>query len=302
MKTYILILLFCFVFSRSFGQELQSQISINSQQVEGSEKRIFQTLQSALYEFVNNRKWSNLNVKYEERIECTMLLTISERLGSEDFKGTLNVVVRRPVYNTSYNTVLLNHYDKDILFRYVEYQPLDYSDGSFTSNLTSLFAYYIYIILGFEFDSFSPSGGTPFFEKAQAVVTAAQSSQEPGWKAYENQRNRYWLVENMLNPANSQVRDFYYQFHRLGLDEMYEKVDQGRNNITESIDFLRKMYNAKPDLFVLTLILDAKRDEFINIYSDQRVPPMEKTSAVNLLKEIDPANGSKYQAILETKY
>jgi hypothetical protein len=230
-----------------------------------------------------------------------MLLTINERLGSEDFKGTLNVVVRRPIFNAAYNSVLLNHYDKDIVFRYVEYQPLDYSDGSFTSNLTSLFAYYVYVILGFEFDSYSPSGGTPYFEKAQAVVTAAQSSQDPGWKAYESERNRYWLVENMLNPANSPVRDFYYQFHRLGLDEMYERVDQGRSSITESIEYLRKMYNAKPDLFVLTLILDAKRDEFINIYADQKVAPMEKTTAVNLLKEIDPANSSKYQAILESK-
>ena len=298
MKSLFSILLFSFMIIRTFSQELQCQIQLNTQQVEGTDKRVFQTLQTALYEFINNRKWTNRNFRMEERIECTMVLTINDRLGSEDFRGTLNVVVRRPVLNTSYNSVLLNLLDKDIQFRYVEYQPLDFTDGAFTSNLTSLFAYYVYIVLGVEFDSFSPSGGTPFFEKAQAIVSAAQATPESGWKPYEGTRNRYWIVENFMNPGNSSVRDFYYKFHRLGLDLMYERVDQGRSGVTESIDDLKKLYDSKPDAYVLTLILDAKRDEFVNIYGDQRVPPMEKTSVVNILKEIDPANSSKYQEIL----
>lgn len=282
-------------------QELNCMLSINTQKLEGSDKKIFQTLQQAMYEFVNNRKWSSYNVKQQERIECTMLLTIDTRLGADEFRGRLNVVIRRPVLNSAYNSVLLNAIDKNIQFKYVEYQPLDYSDGSFTSNLTSILAYYCYITLGFYFDSFAPSGGSPFFEKAQEVVNAAQNSNEPGWKAFDSEQNRYWMVGNYLNPANSGLRDFAYRYHRLGLDQMYEKVDQGRTSTAESIEVLQKIYNSKPNLYALQLIFDAKRDEFVNIFSDQRVPPMEKTSVTNILKEIDPANSSKYQAILDSK-
>jgi len=197
------------------------------------------------------------------------------------------------------NTILLNYIDKEFTFRYSEYQPLDYSDGQFTSNLTSVFAFYAYMFLGLYFDSFSPYGGSPYFEKAQNVVNSAQNTQESGWKAYESQKNRFWMVENLQNHAYNSLRDFLYKFNREGLDVMYEKLEQGRAAITVCLDYLQQMYNQKSDLFLLQLIIDTKRDELVNIYSDQRVPPLEKTNVVNLLKEIDPANGSKYQAILE---
>jgi len=282
------------------AQELNCMININTQKLGGTDKKVFQTMQNALYEFVNNRKWSNYNFKQEERIECTMAIIINERLAADEFRGTMNIVVRRPVLNSSYNTILLNTIDKYVQFRYVEYQPLDYSDGTFSSNLTSLFAYYSYIVLGLYFDSFSPSGGSQFFEKAQTVVNSAQNTSESGWKAFESENNRYWLVGNYQNAANADLRNFSYQYHRLGMDQMFEKVDQGRNMCTQSLEALQRLYNAKPNLYALQLIFDAKRDEFINIYSDQRVAPTEKTNIVNLLKEVDPANGSKYQAILET--
>ncbi len=283
------------------AQELNCMININAQKLEGTDKKVFQTLQSAIYEFVNNRKWSNFSFKQEERIECTILIIINERLSADEFKGTMNVVIRRPIMNSAYNSVLLNTIDKSVQFKYVEYQPLDYSDGTFSSNLTSLLAYYSYTILGFYFDSYSPSGGSPYFEKAQEVVNAAQNSSDPGWKAFESDKNRYWIVNNYLNPANSGLRDFAYRYHRIGLDQMYEKVDKGRAVVSEGLDILQRIYNAKPNLYALQLVFDAKRDEFVNIYADQRVPPMEKTNITNLLKEIDPANGAKYQAILESK-
>jgi hypothetical protein len=298
----ILILLSIFLVSvSSFSQELDCQISVTSPQLTGTDKRIFETLQTALYEFMNNRKWTSYNFKMEERIECTILVTITDRLGTDDFKGTINLVLRRPVYNSAYNTVLLNWIDKEFQFKYVEFQPLDFTDGAFTSNLTSVFAYYANVFLGLYFDSFSDNGGTTYFDKAQAIVSAAQNAVESGWKGYESQKNRFWLVENFLNPAYSDLRDFNYRFHRLGLDQMYDKVDQGRNAVTESVDLLKSMYDKQPGLFALQLMIDAKRDEFVNIYSDQRVPPMEKTNIVNILKEIDPANGSKYQTILSGK-
>ena len=301
MKKAVLIISFLFIILHLHAQEFNCQISVTAPKLEGTDKRIFETLQNAMYEFFNNRKWSSYNFTFEERLECSILLTVNDRLGSDEFKGTLNLVLRRPVLNTAYNTILLNYIDKDFQFRYSEYQPLDYSDGSFTSNLTSVLAFYSYMFLGLYFDSFSPYGGSPYFEKAQAVVNSAQNAQELGWKAYETQKNRFWMVENLQNSANSELRDFLYKFNRLGLDIMYDKLEQGRTSITESLDLLQKMYTAKPDLFMLQLILDTKRDELVNIYSDQRVPPVEKTNVVNLLKEIDPANGSKYQAILESK-
>lgn len=283
------------------SQELNCMITINTPKIEGTDKKVFETLQNAMYEFVNNRKWTNYNFKQEERIECTMMITINDRLTADEFRGTMNVVIRRPILNSAYNSVLLNTIDKNIQFKYVEYQPLDYSDGTFSSNITSILAFYSYTILGFYFDSFSPSGGSAFFEKAQEVVNSAQNSSDPGWKAFESEKNRYWIVNNYLNSANVGLRDFAYRYHRLGLDQMYEKVDQGRNETSEGLDILQNIYNAKPNLYALQLIFDAKRDEFVNIYADQRVPPMEKTKISNLLKEIDPANSSKYQAILESK-
>jgi hypothetical protein len=301
MKKILVLIILFLVSARLFSQELDCQISVTSPQLTGTDKRVFETLQTAMYEFVNNRKWSNYNFKTEERIECTILLTVTDRSGTDDFKGNLNLVLRRPIFNSAYNSVLMNYIDKDFQFKYVEFQPLDFAEGTYTSNLTSTLAFYCNMFLGLYFDSQSLYGGSPFFDKAQSIVTAAQNAQETGWKAYESQKNRFWLVENYLNPANSALRDFNYRFHRLGLDVMYEKIDVGRNEITESLEGLKTLYNEKPGLFALQLILDAKRDEFVNLYSDQRVPPLEKTNVVNTLKEIDPANGSKYQTILAGK-
>ena len=301
MKKILIILAFSLLSVHSFSQELMCQVSVSAPQISGTDKRVFETLQGAIYEFMNNRKWSNYNFRMEERIECTILITVTDRMSADDFKGTINLVVRRPIFNSAYNSVLLNWIDKDFQFHYVEYQPLDYSEGTFSSNLTSVLAYYANIFLGLYFDSYSLDGGGPFYDKAQSIVNSAQNSQETGWKGYESQKNRFWLVENCQNPAYNDLRDFSYKFHRLGLDQMYEKPEQGRDVITESINLLKTIYDAQPTLFALQLITDAKRDEFINIYSDDRVPPLEKTNVVNILKEIDPGNGSKYQTILSGK-
>lgn len=278
------------------GQEFYCNVQVNSQQVEGTDKRVFETLQNAIFEFMNNKKWTNYSFKIEERIECAIVITISRRISSDVFEGTINLVLRRPAYKTSYNSALLNFIDKDFQFRYIEYQPLDYSDNVYTSNLTSVLAFYTYIFLGLDFDSFSLYGGTPYYEKAQAIVNTAQNAGERGWKAYENQRNRYWLVENLLNPAYQKIRIFIYEYHRKGLDMMAEDTQTGRANITKSLDLLQKLYNERPGLFILQVMLDTKRDEIIDIYSEGS--PVEKTKAVNILKKVDPANSSRYQEIL----
>ena len=245
---------------------------------------------------MNNKRWTNYQFKLEERIECTMLIQISERLSVDEFKGTMNVVLRRPVYKSSYNSILLNHVDKDIQFNYVEFEPLDFQESAITSNLTAILAYYAYILIGLDFDSFSLYGGTPFYEKAQTIVNMAQNLPQKGWKSFESMRNRYWLAENFNNTSYNKIRQFIYQYHRQGLDLMAENVDQGRTNIIESLELMRQAYRDKPNSFLLQLILDAKRDEFINILTG--APDQDKVKAVNLLKEIDPANSTKYQTVL----
>ncbi|MBL7139033.1 MAG: DUF4835 family protein [Bacteroidales bacterium] len=301
MRKIILFLVLTLVIPHLKAQELDCIVSVSAPRLEGTDKQVFETLQTAIYEFMNNRTWANYNVKVEERIECTILLTINDRPSGDDFRGTMNLVLRRPVFNSAYNTILLNYIDRDFAFKYIEYQPLDFSEGAFSSNLTSTLAFYTFMFLGLYFDSFALYAGTPFFEKAQEVVNTAQSAQESGWKAFEGDKNRYWMVVNLLNPANSALREFSYIYHRQGLDQMYERVDLGRGNVTESLGLLKKISDERPGLFSLQLTLDAKKDEFVNIYSDQRVPPMEKNNVVNILKDIDPANSSKYQAILEGK-
>lgn len=299
MKKLFLLLISLFVGCQFlFAQEFMCTVQVNADQVQTSDRRVFETLQNAIYEFINNRKWSSYSFKIEERIECSILLTISERSSADEFKGTLNVQLSRPIYGSSYNSVLLNYMDKDIQFKYIEYEPLDFTDNTFTSNLTSLLAYYSYIMLGFDFDSYSLLGGTLFYEKAQAVVNTAQnaSASGTGWKSYESMKNRYWLAENSLNSIYRPIRESIYKYHRLGLDVMADKPDDGREAVYQSIEALELVHKDKPGSFLMQLFFDAKRDELINVFSQGT--PVEKTKAINILSEIDPANASRYQKIM----
>ncbi len=297
MKIKIILLLSIVLFSWGLkAQEINCQVSVSARQVEGSEKEVFRTLQTAIYEFMNNRKWSPYSFQIEERIECTILINITERISTDEYKGTLNIVLRRPVFKTNYNSVMLNHVDRDFQFSYVEFEPLEFSETTFTSNLTSTLAFYTYIFLGLDFDSFQKFGGTPFYEKAQSIVNAAQNAAESGWKAFEGTKNRYWLLENLTNSSYAPLREFLYKYHRQGLDMMFDNVETGRSNIAEALKLLERANQERPGLFLTQLILEAKRDEIISIFSE--AGPMEKPEVVNILKEIDPANSSKYQKIM----
>jgi len=277
------------------AQEFLCNIQVNSQQVEGTDKRVFESMQTALMEFVNNRQWTNYQFQPEERIECSMVINVSDRPSTDRFIANLNIVASRPIYKTAYNSTLLNTVDKDFDFDYVEFQPMDFQENTYTSNLTSVIAYYLYIILGLDFDSFSQYGGTPFYEKAEMIVNAAQNSPEKGWSSFEDPKNRYWLIENYMNNAYTDLRTFIYEYHRLGLDEMSEKTEAGRSKISESLKYLESVHEQRPGLFALQLIVDAKRDEIINIFSEGN--PREKTDAQNIMKNIDPANSSSYSKI-----
>jgi len=228
-----------------------------------------------------------------------MLINIQEQVGSDGFKGSLQIQVRRPVFNSSYNSVLFNYVDNDIDFSYVEFQPLEFSETSHLSNLTSIFAYYAYIILGLDFDSYALNSGTEFFYKAEKIMNNAQNAPERGWRSGEStsRKNRYWLISSILNEDFSPVREFIYRYHRQGLDLMYDKSVDGRIAITESLTLLQDVFKARPDPFMhfLQVILDAKSDEFVSVF--QEATDEEKRRVMLILNQIDPTHVDKYRNI-----
>lgn len=284
------------------AQELKCNIQINSQKIQGTNRTVYQTLQTAIYEFMNNTTWTNHVYGIDERIECNIVINLDEQIGSDEYKGTIQVQARRPVFNTSYNTTMLNFLDNNFDFRYLEFNKLDFNENTHLSNLTSVLAFYAYIILGIDYDSFSLYGGTEYFQKAEKILNNAQGATERGWKAYEgNRKNRYWMIENILNEKYRPVREVYYRYHRLGLDLMNEKLIEGRAEIAEDMATLQKVFREKPDpyLFFMQLFFDAKNDELVSIFSESF--PAEKARVVNILTEIDNANASKYRVIMEQK-
>ncbi|HBS86559.1 MAG: DUF4835 domain-containing protein [Bacteroidetes bacterium GWF2_38_335] len=297
MRNIWFVILTLFVLQTVSAQELDCRIQVISSQVQGTNKQKYETMQTSLYEFMNNRKWTNHVFSMDERIECTMIITISKEISADEFDATLTVQARRPVFNTNYYSTILNFNDKNMTFKFQEYQTLEFNEAQHTSNLTSILAFYAYVIIGLDYDSFSMEGGDEYFKKAETIVSKAQNEKEKGWKAFENERNRYWLVENLLNDKYSDFRKCMYRYHRLGLDLMSEKPEDGRAEIAESVKLLQNVYRQKPGLFILQLFFDAKADELVNIFTESF--PDEKNRVYEALKEIDPANGSKYAKIRE---
>lgn len=279
------------------SQELYCNVEVSSQQVQGSDRRIYETMKNAIYEFMNNQNWTNYNYKYNEKLECSILINVTDRPSTDYFRCDMTLALRRPVFNSTYNTVLFNFIDKDVEIEYIENQPLDFNVGSFTSNLTSILAYYAYIMIGLDFDSFIMKGGDPYYEAALNIVNSAQSSNYAGWKSAEGTRNRFWLVENLTNPSYDGIRSFYYEYHMKGLDIMYETPEKGREAILGTLEYLQKIKQSRPGLLILQIIADSKRDELVNVFSEGT--SSEKMNAVKFLNEIDPSNAMTYQKIIQ---
>jgi len=281
------------------SQELNCNIQVSAQRIQGSNRQVFETMQRDIYDFMNGTVWTNYVYSYAERIDCSILINLNEQLSADEFRGTVQVQLSRPAYNTTYNSTLLNFMDNNFQFRYVEFSPLEFDPGAHRSNLVSVLAYYVYIILGIDADSFTPLGGTEFFQIAEKIVVNAQNAPEPGWKPYDGSRNRnrYWLVKNILDKEYEGIRQFIYEYDINGLDKMESKLAEARTNITESLKLLQEVFRRKPDPFMyfLQLIIEAKADELINIFSPAF--PEEKSRVVLILTEIDPANKAKYEKI-----
>jgi hypothetical protein len=292
----VLLLLFL---KPSYNQELNCIISLNTSNIQGTNKDIFNTLQNAIRDFMNNTVWTNNVFEMNERIECNMLLNITSEVSSGVYKATLSIQARRPVYGSSYNSVLFNYLDKEVQFRYTEFDPLEFSENVFHSNLTSILAFYAYIVIGLDYDSFSLMGGTPYFQKADKIVYNAQSSGEDGWKASQSKerRNRYWLIYNIMDDGFSPLREFIYKYHRLGLDVLESSMEKGRLVISEALLALETLYNEKPDpsMYFFQVVLDSKNDEIVQIFTD--APQEEKNRIYNLMVKIDAGNMNKYEPL-----
>lgn len=297
----LIILIFgatCFALSVS-AQELRCTVTINSDQVQGTNKDMFNTLKQAIEEFVNNTKWTDLTFQDKERIECNMMLVVKS-VTDNIINGEFTCQSRRPVFGTSYTTPILNFQDKNFSFTYQEFDRMDFQQSIFTSNLTALVAYYCYLIIGHDMDSFARLGGTPYFQICENIVTAAQSasleeSEAKGWRAFDSNRNRYALINNLMDEAFKPYREFVYEYHRLGLDEMINNVNNARARIANGINVLKKSHSARPATYVINTFLDAKNDELVNIFAKGTTE--EKQKVYELLVDIDPTRQSIYEGI-----
>ncbi len=299
MKYLLLLFSITSYLSEVFSQELLCNVRVNSSQIQTSDRKVFQTMQTEIYEFINNRIWTNSNFQNEERIECTFVINVSKKISSDEYEASLQIQSTRPVYGTSFKTPLFNYLDNNFRFKYLEYQSLEFSESTHMSNLTSVLAFYVNIILGLDFASFSEYGGNEYFSIAQRIVNNAQNTPEPGWKAFESDKNRYWLVNDLLDQRYEDFHTSFYRYHRLGLDLLGEEPDDARFEITESIEGLKSIYRNNSSAFILKIFFDAKTDEIVNIYSEAF--PNEKARIVKTLLEIDPSNSTKYQLITQEK-
>ncbi|MDX1652525.1 MAG: DUF4835 family protein [Brumimicrobium sp.] len=298
---YFLLIQFLVFFGLYRAQELNCQVSVVSNpalDVTTTEKEIFQELEQKIFELMNGTSWTKVPFEVEERINCIFQLSIIEIPSTGNYRATLQVQCTRPVYNSTYNTTLFNFLDEDIQFNFQRNAMLVFTENQYSNNLTSILAFYAYYIIALDADSFSPKGGSNYFTQAQNIVTLAQTGGASGWKANEQgRRNRYWLIENALQELFEPLRVCIYEYHRDGMDKMFDNQSAARIAIYGALEKLSSVNSARPGSVNLLNFLQSKLTEIKNIYREAE--QKEKTDVVNLLKRLDPANASKYQEILE---
>lgn len=279
------------------AQELNCKVKILHSQVQGTNTSVFETLETALNEFMNNRSWTELQFSEVERIECTFNITIKTYNVEENkFTGELLFQSSRPVFNSAYNTTVFSMKDNDFSFTYKEFDQLDFNENMLDNNLTAMLAYYAYLIIGMDLDTMSPLGGTDILRKAELVVNNAQSMSEPGWKTFDDPKNRHGIINDYLESSMEPFRQLQYKYHREGLDEMSNNVDRGRNAITEAIAMLNETHKNKPLSMLPQIFTDYKRDEIVNIYSGHGTAK-EKEEVYNILSELNASQNRQWQKI-----
>lgn len=305
-KLFGILLLFCLVQHTASAQELRAVVNVVVPQVmAGVDRKIFQTLESDLANFVNNRRWTNDVFQPNERIECIFTLRV-ESFGSDNFlfKGSLSVQAARPVYNTTYQAAIVNYSDPDVMFKYRQYQPIEFNENRVQgtdaqiANLPALFAYYVYMILGFDYDSYSPKGGEPYFRKANNIVNnAPEGTGIAGWRIFDGARSRYWLSENMTNTRYNEIHDVIYGYYRLALDNMYEKDKEARTTMLETLVQLQNFNKANANTMIIDIFMQGKWTELSGIF--KKSPPEQRAKAIEVLSTIDVVNLGKYKEALK---
>lgn len=297
----VIVFAFCSLFFVPLSaQEINCTVTVNSDQIEGSNKQVYETLKRSIEEYMNQNRWTNMTYAEQEKIECSMLIVVKS-VADNMYVCEMTLQSRRPVYGTTYTTPILNFKDPAFNFTYQEFDRIEYQQNQFTTNLTAMLAYYCYLIIGHDQDSFQRLGGTPFFQQCEEIVNACQSAsmeslEQKGWLAFESNRNRYALINNLLDDAFKKYRNFYYEYHRLGLDEMSANVTNGRARIAEGIPVLKEAYRARPATYVINTFLDAKTDELVDIFS--KGTDKEKKTVYDLLMDIDATRQGTYEKII----
>lgn len=277
------------------AQELNAQVKINRDKIQGTQT-VFETLEKALTEFINNRKWTDATFAINERIDCTFNIIINEMPSDNSFKSEIQIQARRPVYNSSYTTTLLNFRDTQLDFDYTEYEPLEYTENTLNSNLMATIVFYIYTIIGLDFDSFAPKGGEPFIQQAQQIVSLAQAQASwNGWKAFDSDRNRHAIATALTENTADTFRDMWYNYHRKGLDEMAANPDRGRTTIISLLPALEELKKTRPTSVLLQMFADAKLDEVVAIYS--KATTTEKQEGYKMLSNLYPAMTTRLEPL-----
>ncbi|MET0465505.1 MAG: DUF4835 family protein [Chitinophagaceae bacterium] len=303
LKRIVLFAVVIAFMQQSYAQEIQARLTVLATRVSTNvDKKIFQTLQNTLTSFVNNRKWTKDAFQANEKIQCNFLLNIEQEMGNNMYKASLTVQAARPVYNSTYDSPLINFIDDNVVFRYQEFQPVEFNEnrvqGSDPSvaNLPAVIAYYVNIILGLDYGSFALRSGDTYFQKAWNIVNNAPESRDiTGWRSYESQRNRYWLAENLNNNRFALIHDALYSYYRSGMDLFYENEDEGRNGVLTSLNFLNTLNTENPNSMILQFFLQGKSAELIKVFS--KADRDKKTRAADILSKIDITNGNAYKEL-----
>jgi len=299
MKFKLVFLLMLLISYSTFAQEIISTVTINTPKLQTADPKLFVNLKSALQEFINNRKWTDDNYKAEEKIELNVIITINKEISQTSFEAQLTIQASRPVYNSTYNSVMIQHLDKDFYFSYGEFEVLDFTEGSFSSNLTSTIAYYVYVVLGLDYDSFAELGGDKYLNKALDILNAVPRGAAKGWTMQDGDRNRYWLIENLLNVRMQGFRRGMYQYHLLGLDQLSSEANraEGLASVEKALTAARDANQAVPASMLIQTFVNTKRDEIINVYSvaDLRT----RRRIYDIMIKIDGTHAADYQKLTQ---